>query len=66
MADKKVGLGRGIGALIPSAAPTSSSTSGSSAANDRPIDVFFGAGSGTGGSEANLSLIHISEPTRPY
>jgi ParB family chromosome partitioning protein len=34
MADKKVGLGRGIGALIPSAAPSS----------DRPIDVFFGAG----------------------
>jgi ParB family chromosome partitioning protein len=45
MADKKVGLGRGIGALIPSAAPT----------NDRPIDVFFGAGDGPGSAEANVT-----------
>jgi ParB family transcriptional regulator, chromosome partitioning protein len=45
MADKKVGLGRGIGALIPTAAPT----------NDRPIDVFFGAGEGPGSAEANVT-----------
>ena len=45
MADKKVGLGRGIGALIPSAAPT----------NDRPIDVFFGAGEGPGSADANVA-----------
>jgi ParB family chromosome partitioning protein len=45
MADKKVGLGRGIGALIPSAAPS----------NDRPIDVFFGAGEGPGSTEANVA-----------
>jgi ParB family chromosome partitioning protein len=43
MADKKVGLGRGIGALIPSASP----------AADRPIDVFFGANSGSNTPEAS-------------
>ncbi len=43
MADKKVGLGRGIGALIPS----------SPLASERPIDVFFGAGEGAGSAEAN-------------
>jgi ParB family chromosome partitioning protein len=43
MADKKVGLGRGIGALIPSASP----------ATDRPIDVFFGANSGSTTPEAS-------------
>ncbi len=51
MADKKVGLGRGIGALIPSAPSngdrqTGNSSNSDRAANDRPIDVFFGAGSG--------------------
>ncbi len=40
MADKKVGLGRGIGALIPT----------STSPNERPIDVFFPAG---GSQEAN-------------
>jgi ParB family chromosome partitioning protein len=53
MADKKVGLGRGIGALIPSAAPTSDRANSGGAANDRPIDVFFGAGAGSGSVDAN-------------
>jgi ParB family chromosome partitioning protein len=54
MADKKVGLGRGIGALIPSAAPT----------NDRPIDVFFGAGSGSGrGSSSADSNLEATAQT---
>ncbi len=51
MADKKVGLGRGIGALIPSA-PVSTEAA-SAASNDRPIDVFFGSGSGSGSNTAS-------------
>jgi ParB family chromosome partitioning protein len=54
MADKKVGLGRGIGALIPSAAPTER-PSADRTGNDRPIDVFFGAGEGPGSSDANVA-----------
>jgi ParB family transcriptional regulator, chromosome partitioning protein len=60
MADKKVGLGRGIGALIPSAPAnvdrsTGDSSNADRSANDRPIDVFFGAGAGPGSAEANLA-----------
>ncbi|NDH66195.1 MAG: ParB/RepB/Spo0J family partition protein, partial [Microbacteriaceae bacterium] len=38
MADKRIGLGRGIGALIPT----------SDNPNEAPIDVFFPAGGSTG------------------
>ena len=38
MADKRIGLGRGIGALIPT----------SENPNEAPIDVFFPAGGSTG------------------
>ena len=60
MADKKVGLGRGIGALIPSAPVSNDRAAGDGAgpdraANDRPIDVFFGAGAGPGSADANLA-----------
>ncbi len=46
MADKKVGLGRGIGALIPSAP----------AEAGRPIDVFFGGGSAPAQDRDNTTL----------
>ena len=50
MADKKVGLGRGIGALI----PTSTSPA------ERPIDVFFPTGPGAEGSdEAESDLVAV-------
>jgi len=39
MSDKRRGLGRGLGALIPSSA--SASASGSGAASSRPVDLFF-------------------------
>ncbi len=54
MADKKVGLGRGIGALIPT----------TPLASERPIDVFFGNQPGEGvapeasvGAESNLVAV---------
>lgn len=45
MAEKRRGLGRGLGALIPSSAePEESSNAGPSAAgNGRPVDLFFAA-----------------------
>jgi len=39
MSDKRRGLGRGLGALIPSSASTSGSANGS--APSRPVDLFF-------------------------
>jgi len=39
MSDKRRGLGRGLGALIPSSAPASAS--GNGAAPSRPVDLFF-------------------------
>lgn len=39
MSDKRRGLGRGLGALIPSSASTNAS--GSGAAPSRPVDLFF-------------------------
>lgn len=39
MSDKRRGLGRGLGALIPSSAATSAS--GNGAAPSRPVDLFF-------------------------
>lgn len=50
MADKKVGLGRGIGALIPT----------STSPNERPIDVFFPTGgSQDANAEAAESLVAV-------
>lgn len=46
MADKKVGLGRGIGALIP----------GAPVETGRPIDVFFGGGSTPAQERDNTTL----------
>ena len=39
MSDKRRGLGRGLGALIPSSAPANAS--GNGAAPSRPVDLFF-------------------------
>ena len=39
MSDKRRGLGRGLGALIPSSA--AASASGNGAAPSRPVDLFF-------------------------
>ena len=39
MSDKRRGLGRGLGALIPSSA--SANASGNGAAPSRPVDLFF-------------------------
>src|SRR6478736_231366 len=39
MSDKRRGLGRGLGALIPSSA--SANASGDGAAPSRPVDLFF-------------------------
>jgi ParB family chromosome partitioning protein len=39
MSDKRRGLGRGLGALIPSSAPAN--VSGNGAAPSRPVDLFF-------------------------
>ena len=39
MSDKRRGLGRGLGALIPSSA--SAGASGNGAAPSRPVDLFF-------------------------
>ena len=43
MSEKRRGLGRGIGALIPPAPPTQGAVPGG---RDRPVDVFFPAGPG--------------------
>lgn len=51
MAEKRRGLGRGLGALIPTADPA-----GSDALRKSPVDVFFPGGSeGTNGSAAHVS-----------
>ncbi len=39
MSDKRRGLGRGLGALIPSSA--AANASGNGAAPSRPVDLFF-------------------------
>lgn len=52
MADKKGGLGRGIGALIPT----------SDVEGERPIDVFFGApGAGSAQGEAPAASASVSD-----
>lgn len=46
MSDKRRGLGRGIGALIPPAAVTTAPQPADPSARERPVDVFFPAGPG--------------------
>ncbi|WP_139820825.1 ParB/RepB/Spo0J family partition protein [Krasilnikoviella flava] len=53
MSQKKRGLGRGLGALIPSGPE-----------GDRPVDVFFPAGEGREGAESGSALATIA-PDRP-
>jgi len=54
MATKRTGLGRGIGALIPTA-PLS--TDGGAA--DRPVDVFFGEAGGAAAAAAQENLLAV-------
>lgn len=54
MATKRTGLGRGIGALIPTG-PSSPAASGS----DRPVDVFFGEAGGAAAAAAQENLVAV-------
>lgn len=52
MSDKRRGLGRGLGALIPSSA--SANASGNGAAPSRPVDLFFPPASKRAGDEPSV------------
>ncbi|MEL7977934.1 ParB/RepB/Spo0J family partition protein [Isoptericola sp. F-RaC21] len=54
MSQKKRGLGRGLGALIPSGPE-----------GDRPVDVFFPAGEGRDSSESGSALATVAVDRRP-
>ncbi|WP_458112577.1 ParB/RepB/Spo0J family partition protein [Arthrobacter sp. R1-13] len=70
MSEKRRGLGRGLGALIPSSAPTNGSGNGSPSPS-RPVDLFFPearktASAMTPPNEGDASPAPTSEkPTRP-
>ena len=64
MSEKRRGLGRGLGALIPSSAAGSASGNGTAAA--RPVDLFFPEGRKKVSSEADSSDNGASgDPTTP-
>ena len=48
---KRTGLGRGIGALIPTAPATGEATASPATPKDRPVDVFFPSARTTDGAE---------------
>lgn len=70
MSEKRRGLGRGLGALIPSSAPTNGSGNGSPSPS-RPVDLFFPEARKTASavpapSEADASSVPTSEkPAKP-
>src|SRR5215831_17498457 len=61
MSEKRRGLGRGLGALIPSGTPTSKPT------GDRPVDVLFPERSPEGAKAEAVATIERETPeaTRP-
>lgn len=67
MSDKRRGLGRGLGALIPSSA--SAGASGNGAAPSRPVDLFFPEARKTAepitGAEPEKSVLDGTGPRRP-
>ena len=64
MSDKRRGLGRGLGALIPSSA--SANASGNGAAPSRPVDLFFPeARKKTSDAEALLDVNDAAQAEAP-
>ncbi|WP_309108682.1 ParB/RepB/Spo0J family partition protein [Arthrobacter sp.] len=62
MSDKRRGLGRGLGALIPSSAAASSS--GNGAAPSRPVDLFFPESRKVASPEGPASEASVDKSTR--
>lgn len=60
MSDKRRGLGRGLGALIPSSAPANAS--GNGAAPSRPVDLFFPEARKTA---TPVAVIPVEDDTAP-
>ena len=61
MSDKRRGLGRGLGALIPSSA--AASTSGNGAAPSRPVDLFFPESRKVARTEGSASEALVDQAT---